>query len=74
MPTVSVDGIAFFQVFDAARASYEVGAARHAIMALTMTTHRTVMGSMDLDSLLSHRDEINERLLHVVDAAPPPGA
>ncbi len=70
--TVSVDGIAFFQVFDAARASYEVARLDMAIMALTMTNIRTVMGSMDLDSLLSHRDEINERLLHVVDAAAAP--
>ncbi len=70
--TVSVDGIAFFQVFDAARASYEVAHLDMAIMALTMTNIRTVMGSMDLDSLLSHRDEINERLLHVVDAAAAP--
>ncbi len=70
--TVSVDGIAFFQVFDAARASYEVARLDTAIMALTMTNIRTVMGSMDLDSLLSHRDEINERLLHVVDAAAAP--
>ncbi len=67
--TVSVDGVAFFQVFDAARASYEVARLDTAIMALTMTNIRTVMGSMDLDQLLSHRDEINERLLRVVDAA-----
>ncbi|WP_332119235.1 SPFH domain-containing protein [Azorhizobium caulinodans] len=70
--TVSVDGIAFFQVFDAARASYEVAQLDKAILALTMTNIRTVMGSMDLDQLLSHRDAINERLLHVVDAAAAP--
>ncbi|WP_188577212.1 SPFH domain-containing protein [Azorhizobium oxalatiphilum] len=67
--TVSVDGITFFQVFDAAKASYEVAQLDTAILALTMTNIRTVMGSMDLDQLLSHRDAINERLLHVVDAA-----
>ena len=70
--TVSVDGVAFFQVFDAARASYEVAQLDLAILALTMTNIRTVMGSMDLDQLLSHRDTINERLLHVVDAAAAP--
>ncbi|MFG1296977.1 MULTISPECIES: SPFH domain-containing protein [Xanthobacter] len=70
--TVSVDGVAFFQVFDAARASYEVARLDTAILALTMTNIRTVMGSMDLDQLLSHRDEINVRLLAVVDAAASP--
>jgi regulator of protease activity HflC (stomatin/prohibitin superfamily) len=70
--TVSVDGIAFFQVFDAARASYEVAQLDLAILALTTTNIRTVMGAMDLDQLLSHRDEINERLLKVVDAAAAP--
>ncbi|MGE4373467.1 MAG: SPFH domain-containing protein [Xanthobacter sp.] len=70
--TVAVDGVAFFQVFDAARAAYEVAHLNTAIMALTMTNIRTVMGSMDLDQLLSHRDEINVRLLRVVDAAAEP--
>ncbi len=70
--TVSVDGVTFFQVFDAAKASYEVARLENAILALTMTNVRTVMGSMDLDQLLSHRDEINERLLRVVDAAAAP--
>ncbi|MBS7545444.1 SPFH domain-containing protein [Ancylobacter oerskovii] len=70
--TVAVDGIAFFQVFDAARASYEVARLDTAILALTTTNIRTVMGAMDLDQLLSHRDEINERLLKVVDAAAAP--
>ncbi|NJL07170.1 MAG: SPFH/Band 7/PHB domain protein [Methylacidiphilales bacterium] len=67
--TVTVDGVAFYQVFDAARSSYEVTNLTHAILNLTTTNIRTVMGSMDLDQLLSHRDEINERLLRVVDAA-----
>jgi len=70
--TVAVDGVAFFQVFDAPRASYEVARLDAAILALTTTNIRTVMGSMDLDQLLSHRDEINERLLRVVDAAASP--
>src|SRR5215510_1810912 len=69
---VTVDGVAFFQVFDAARASYEVANLNQAIIVLTMTNIRSVMGSMDLDQMLSHRDEINERLLRVVDAAVAP--
>ena len=70
--TVTVDGIAFFQVFDAAKASYEISNLDHAIVQLTMTNIRSVMGAMDLDQMLSHRDEINERLLRVVDAAVSP--
>jgi regulator of protease activity HflC (stomatin/prohibitin superfamily) len=70
--TITVDGIAFFQVFDAAKASYEVANLHQAIVTLTMTNIRSVMGSMDLDQVLSHRDEINERLLRVVDAAVSP--
>ena len=70
--TVTVDGVAFFQVFDAAKASYEVADLEQAVITLTMTNIRSVMGSMDLDQVLSHRDEINERLLRVVDAAVSP--
>ena len=70
--TVTVDGVAFFQVFDAAKASYEVSDLEQAIITLTMTNIRSVMGAMDLDQVLSHRNEINERLLRVVDAAVAP--
>src|SRR6201997_2687433 len=70
--TVTVDGVAFYRVFDAAKASYEVTYLDQAIIKLTMTNIRSVMGSMDLDQMLSHRDEINERLLRVVDAAVSP--
>ena len=70
--TVTVDGVAFFQVFDAAKASYEVSNLHQAIVTLNMTNIRSVMGSMDLDQVLSHRDEINEKLLRVVDAAVAP--
>jgi regulator of protease activity HflC (stomatin/prohibitin superfamily) len=70
--TVTVDGVAFYQVFDAAKASYEVAHLDLAIIKLTMTNIRSVMGAMDLDQMLSHRDEINERLLRVVDAAVSP--
>ena len=70
--TVTVDGVAFFQVIDAAKAGYEVSNLDQAITVLTMTNIRSVMGAMDLDQVLSHRDEINERLLRVIDAAVSP--
>ena len=69
---VSVDGVVFFQVLDAAKASYEVNFLENAILNLTMTNIRTVMGSMDLDELLSRRDDINAKLLTVVDDATTP--
>jgi regulator of protease activity HflC (stomatin/prohibitin superfamily) len=69
---VTVDGVAFFQILDAPKAAYEVSDAENAIVNVTMTNVRTVMGSMDLDQLLSQRDEINQRLLQVVDHATTP--
>jgi len=69
---VRIDAAAFYQVLDAAKARYEVSALDQALVVLTMTNIRTVVGSMDLDQLLSHRDEINERLLRVMDAAASP--
>lgn len=69
---VTVDGVVFYQVHDAAAAVYEVRQLEHAIVNLTMTNIRTVMGSMDLDQLLSQRDNINAKLLSVVDDATNP--
>ncbi|MDP2099664.1 MAG: SPFH domain-containing protein [Methylobacter sp.] len=69
---VTVDGVVFYQVMDAAKAAYEVSQLGWAILNLVMTNIRTVMGSMDLDELLSRRDDINARLLSVVDDATTP--
>ncbi len=69
---VQVDGVVFYQVLNAAQAAYEVRNLERAILNLTMTNIRTVMGSMDLDELLSNRDNINSRLLKVVDDATEP--
>lgn len=69
---VAVDGVVFYQVLDAAKAAYEVSNLEFAIQQLTTTNLRTVMGSMDLDETLSNRDQINARLLTVVDQATNP--
>lgn len=69
---VQVDGVVFYQILDAAKAAYEVNNRTLAILNLVMTNIRTVMGSMDLDEVLSERDQINARLLSVVDDATTP--
>src|SRR3990172_539544 len=67
-----VGAVVFYQILDAAKAAYEVTALELSILNLTMTNIRTVMGSMDLDELLSQRDKINAQLLHVVNDATSP--
>jgi regulator of protease activity HflC (stomatin/prohibitin superfamily) len=69
---VRVDAVCFFQVLDAAQAAYEVANLEQALLNLNLTNIRTVMGSLDLDELLSNRNEINVRLLHIVDEATNP--
>jgi regulator of protease activity HflC (stomatin/prohibitin superfamily) len=70
--SVGADAVAFYQILNAAQAAYQVTGLEHAIMNLTMTNIRSVMGSMDLDELLSNRDDINDRLLRIVDNASNP--
>jgi regulator of protease activity HflC (stomatin/prohibitin superfamily) len=70
--SVVVDGIVFYQVIDASRAAYEVRDLELAVTNITMTNIRTAIGALDLDETLSKRDEINERLLRVLDAATEP--
>src|SRR4029079_7286666 len=70
--SVTVDGIVFFQVLQAARAAYEGQNLGGAITNMAMTNIRTAIGALDLDETLSKRDEINDRLLHVLDAATQP--
>lgn len=69
---VTVDGVVFYQVLDASKAAYEVRDLNLAIRNITMTNIRTVLGSMDMDELLSQREIINARLLQVVDDATSP--
>jgi|TARA_A100001391_G_scaffold76566_1_gene49538 regulator of protease activity HflC (stomatin/prohibitin superfamily) len=70
--SITADGVTFYQILDAAQAAYEISNLEQGVLNLTMTNIRSVMGSLDLDELLSNRDEINSRVLRVVDAAVAP--
>ncbi len=70
--SVAADAVSFYQVLNAPQAAYQVSRLETALLNLTMTNIRSVMGSMDLDELLSNRDAINDRLLRVVDEAASP--
>tara|TARA_R110002126_G_scaffold291744_1_gene456502 strand:- start:111044 stop:112045 length:1002 start_codon:yes stop_codon:yes gene_type:complete len=70
--SVAADAVAFYQILNAPQAAYQVNNLQNALLNLTMTNIRSVMGSMDLDELLSNRDAINDRLLRIVDEAASP--
>ncbi|MDB5524342.1 MAG: hypothetical protein JWM58_2105 [Rhizobium sp.] len=70
--SVKADAVAFYQILNAAQAAYQISNLNQALLNLTMTNIRSVMGSMDLDELLSNRDTINEKLLKTVDEAANP--
>jgi regulator of protease activity HflC (stomatin/prohibitin superfamily) len=70
--SVKADAVAFYQVMNAAQAAYQISDLNQALLNLTMTNIRSVMGSMDLDELLSNRETINEKLLRTVDEAANP--
>lgn len=69
---VTADGVVFYRIMDSAKAAYQVDNLTYAVVNLTVTNLRSVLGSMELDHMLSNREEINDRLLAAVDLATAP--
>ena len=69
---VRTDAVCFFQVQEPDKAAYEVNDRERAMQNLVMTNIRAVLGSMELDHMLSQRDKINAELLIKVDEATNP--
>lgn len=70
--SVEVDGVAFFQIMDSKKVTYVVNNLQWALENIIMTNVRTVLGSKDLDEMLSEREDMNRRLLEVLDEATDP--
>ena len=67
--TVRVDGVLFYQVYETGLAAYQVFNLQASIINLALTNLRSAIGSMELDEVLSKREEINSRLLAALDHA-----
>lgn len=69
---VTADGVVFYRIDEAEKAAYQIDNLTSAIVNLTTTNLRSVLGAMQLDDMLSNRDAINGKLLEAVDDATSP--